>query len=145
MNQVIPTTVFTIIGGVSIFVLGQIFLKAFMEPILKLRPFKGTIVDSLVYYCNVYSNPGLNKEDDQKASKNLRKLASELMSKTTVIPCYRFWSFLRVVPRFSDIRGTHRNLIGLSNGVFSTGDAGYNTECVEKIKIALRLPKELLR
>ena len=144
MNQVILTTVLTIIGGVSIFVLGQIFLKAFIEPILKLRAFKGTIMDSLVYYSNVYSNPGLNKEDDQKASNDLRKLASELMAKTTVVPCYRFWSFLGVVPQLSDINIIYRNLIGLSNGVFSSGDPGDNAKRVEEIKVALHLPKELL-
>ncbi|KPL25470.1 MAG: hypothetical protein AMJ75_01110 [Phycisphaerae bacterium SM1_79] len=73
------------------------------------------------------------------------EMASELMSKTAVIPWYRLWSFLKVVRRLNDIRTAHKNLIGLSNGVFRADDLIHNTECVEEIKKALRLPKELLR
>ncbi len=146
MRDAILTSVLTIFGGVLIFVTGQIFLKFFIEPVHQLRAYIGRITDSLIFYANVYGNPGsLSIEEAKKASDDLRKLASELMSKTAVIPCYGFWSFLRVVPRFSDIRDTHRNLIGLSNGVFNTGNSGDNAKCVEEIKAALSLPKELLR
>lgn len=146
MKDAILTSVLTIFGGVLIFVIGQIFLKFFIEPVHQLRAHIGRITDSLIFYANVYGNPGsLSTDEMKKASNDLRKQASELMSKTAVIPCYRFWSFLRIVPRFSDIRVTHHNLIGLSNGVFSTGDPLENSKRVEEIKAGLRLPKELLR
>jgi len=139
------TVFWTIVAGVSVFVLGQILLKLFIEPILKLKFFKGIIADSLVYYADIYSNPGLNKEEDaKKASQEIRKLGSELMAKITVIPCYRLWSFLRIVPQLDEVRKAHRSLIGLSNGLFR-GDPERNTKRVENIKNALCLPKELLR
>ena len=145
MKTVLLTSVFTIIGGVLIFVIGQVFLKFFIEPIHKLRAQIGRITDSLIYYANVYFNPGMSKLDDAKeASSELRKLGSELMAKRSVVPCYRFWSLLRVVPKLSDISRAHHSLIGLSNGL-SPGDAHDNRKCVEEIKAALRLPKQLLR
>ena len=99
----------------------------------------------MIYYADVYSNPGMITQDNRKkASSELRKLGSKLMAKTTVIPWYRFWSLLRVVPKLSDISKAHRSLIGLSNGLFC-GDAHDNRECVKEIKAALGLPDELLR
>ena len=134
-----------IIGGVLILVIGQLLLKVFIDPILKLRAIKGSIVDSLIYYDKFYSNPGVITQDDrQKTSHALRRFGSELTAKTAVLPWYRFWSLLRFVPKLSDIRKAHINLIGLSNGL-SPGDAHDNRECVQKIKEALHLPKELLR
>lgn len=145
MRGAILTSVLTIIGGVLIFVTGQILLKFFIEPVHQLRAHIGRITDSLIFYADVYFNPGLGStEEAKKASRDLRKLASELMAKTNVVPCYCFWSLFRVVPRLSDISSTHLNLIGLSNGVFG-GDPGRNTNRVEEIKAALCLPKELLR
>jgi len=152
MRDTILTFVLTIIGGISIFVLGQIFLKAFIDPILQLRAFKGTIADSLVYYSDIYFNPSINKEEDAiKASKRLRGLGSELMAKTTVVPVYSLWSYLGFVPIMSDILSVNRNLIGLSHGVFggdpqlSVKQVEGNTKRIEEIKAALRLPNELLR
>ena len=81
----------------------------------------------------------------KKASNDLRKLAGELMSKTAVVPCYRCRSFLRIVPRFSDIKVTYHNLIGLSNGVFRTGNPSENSKRAEEIKASLSIPKELFR
>lgn len=146
MGDAILTSTLTIIGGVLIYVIGQILMKFFIDPVHRLTGHIGRITDSLVFYANVYGNPGsLRIEETKKASDELRKLASQLMAKTTVVSCYSFWSFLGVVPQLSDISIIHSNLIGLSNGVFRTGDPGQNTERVEKIKAALRLPKELLR
>ena len=139
------TFVLTIIGGVLIFVIGQLLLKVFINPIQELRSIKGSIIDSLIYYDKFYSNPGMIAQDNaKKMSHTLSKLGSELMAKTNVLPWYRFWSLLRVVHKLSDISEAHRNLIGLSNGLYA-GDAHDNRKCVNKIKEALHLPKELLR
>ena len=146
MRHAIYTSALTIIGGVLIYVIGQILMKFVIDPIHELKAHIGRITDSLIFYANVYGNPGsLSTDETRKASDELRRLASELMSKRSVIPWYRFWSCLRMVPRLSDIRCTRSNLVGLSNGVFRADDLMHNTKRVEEIKKALRLPKELLR
>ena len=148
MTQVILTTVLTVISGVFIFVIGQLLVKVFVEPIHKLRALKGDIVGFLTYYSDVYlSLPDLNKEEDvRKVSTEARKLGSDLMARALVVPCYRFCSVLRAGPRFRDIAIAHRELIGLSNTVLAKSDSVPEraTKRLEKIKSALHLPKELL-
>ena len=148
MTQVILTTVLTVISGVLIFVLGQLLVKVFVEPIHKLRALKGDIVGFLTYYSNVYlSHPDLNKDEEiRKVSTEARKLGSDLIARALVIPCYRFCSMLRAVPKFHDITIAHRELIGLSNTVLSNSDSSPEraTKRLEIIKSALHLPEELL-
>ena len=149
MKDAIPTFVLTIMGGVFVFVLGQISLKFFIEPIHELRSHIGKIADALIFYANVYANPGCTAEQEQRnASDELRKLASELMARTAVVPLYGFACLIRALPSLSDIRKAHRALIGLSNNVFRTAEPTLEGEANEKrvadIKAALKLPPELL-
>lgn len=50
----------TIISGVLVFVLGQIFIEFYLYPKKELNELRGKISWALVYYANVYSNPGGN-------------------------------------------------------------------------------------
>jgi hypothetical protein len=148
MSEVILTTVLTVMSGVSIFVIGQVIVKIFVEPIHKLRGLKGDIVGFLTYYSDVYlSLPDLNKDEDvMKVSTVARKLGSDIIAKALTIPCYRFFSRLGAVPKFSDISIVSRELIGLSNTVLAKSDSvpGRATKRLEIIKSSLHLPKELL-
>jgi hypothetical protein len=146
MISILLTSVITIIGGVSIFVIGQIFLKFFIDPVHELRAQIGRITDSLIYYADVYFNPGLNTEEQAKtASRDLRRVASELMARTSVVFWYRLWHIFRVLPQKSSVFYAHQELVGLSNGLFKGGSPQNNTERVEKIKTYFELPAELLR
>ena len=82
MFEVILTTVLTVMSGVSIFVIGQLIVKIFVEPVHKLRGVRGDIVAFLTYYCDVYlSLPDLNKDEDvRKVSTEARKLGSDIMA-----------------------------------------------------------------
>lgn len=148
MSEVIMTTVLTVMSAVSIFVIGQLIVKIFVEPIHKLRGLKGDIVGFLTYYSDVYlSLPDLNKDEDvRKVSTEARKLGSDIMAKALTIPCYSFFSRLGLVPKFSDISIAYRELIGLSNTVLAKSDSVPEraTKRLERIKSSLNLPKELL-
>jgi hypothetical protein len=148
MSEVMLTTVLTVLSGVSIFVIVQLIVKIFVEPIHKLRGLKGDIVGFLTYYSDVYlSLPDLNKDEDvRKVSTEARKLGSDIIAKALTIPCYRFFSRLGLVPKFSDISIAHRELIGLSNTVLSKSNSVPEraTKRLERIKSSLHLPKELL-
>jgi len=148
MTEVILTTVLTVISGVFIFVIGQLIVKVFVEPIHKLRGLKGDIIGFLTYYSDVYlSLPDLNKDEDvSKVSTEARKLGSDLMARALTVPCYRFFSVLGAVPKFRDVTIAHRELIGLSNTVLAKSDSVPEraTKRLESIKSSLHLPKELL-
>ena len=145
MNNAILTSVLTIIGGVCIFVLGQILLKFFIEPIHNLKAQIGRVTDMLIFYADIYFNPGLNTEDQAKtASRDIRRTASDLMAKTATVSWYSIWYMFRILPKRSDVFYAHRELVGLSNGLFQ-GDPDRNTKRVEKNKAYLKLPEEILR
>ena len=83
------TVFLTIFAGVAIFVVGQLVLKLIIDPV---HEFKRTVADishSLIEYANIYSNPGVTgEENEKKVSTELRKLSSRLNAQTYLIPKY---------------------------------------------------------
>ena len=51
--ETILTSAFTILGGIFVFVVGQVVVKFFLDPFQKYREVVGEIAHSLVYYANV--------------------------------------------------------------------------------------------
>jgi len=110
-----------IVSAVSIFVVGQFILKSIIEPIQELKKEIAVILGDMIYYANIYSNPGTaEKEVIQQASLILRKYSSELIAKSSIIPFYGFWYYLRLLPSYKDIESVSNKLIGLSNSLYSS-------------------------
>jgi len=108
----------TVISGVLVFVLGQLLLKLVIEPLQELKKEIALTLDSIVFYENISSNPGFNsKEEIDKVSSVLRKHASNLKAKLSIIPFYTFWYMLRILPSKENIEIVSSNLIGLSNSL----------------------------
>jgi hypothetical protein len=135
----------TVIIGVTVFVFGQIVVKFFIDPLDQLSQMKGQVLDSLVYYANVYTKPFADDESTEfhdlrkKAYEDLRQKATLLMSKATLVRLYSFASSFGIVPRRDNVNKAHSDLIYLSNACISrdlTGDI--NTE-------ASRLSEEVVR
>jgi hypothetical protein len=106
----------TIFGGFVVFVLGQMTLKFSIEPIHKQSEIIGGIAHSLIFYADLYSNPGEDRlEDRGKASEMLRDQAAQLMARTHVIKIYSLFEFLKLAPKRSAVKEAHHYLIGISN------------------------------
>jgi len=100
---------------------------------------KGEIANSLIFYANLYSNPGIGeREQMDEASKVLRQQASQLRVTTHSIRLYRLWQFLGIVPKRADVIEASRNLIGLSNSIHQ-GDPMVNYNKRKKIEKWLRI------
>lgn len=109
----------TILGGVAIFVLGQLAAKFFIEPIHEQYKIIGDIAYHLVYYANIYSNPGIDMvEIRNEASTTFRQSACKLRATTHTIFWYKLWQLLRLIPKQRDVYEASRLLIGLSNSMF---------------------------
>ena len=116
--KIFLTSSLTVVGGVLIFVIGQIIEKFLIEPIHEQSNVIGEIADSLIFYADLYSNPGIGKpEEMDEASQALRRQASRLMARTHAIRCYWLMQLLRIVPKHKDILKARQNLIGLSNSI----------------------------
>jgi len=118
MGPALITAVLTIIGGVIIYVTGQIISKFFIDPYHEYRKTVGEIVSTLVYYANVSAR---TKEDRQhEASSAFRQKAARLLASTEQIPLYDWLArrrWIRLPPRES-VDNAFRGLIGLSNAVY---------------------------
>jgi hypothetical protein len=137
--QIILTSALTIIGGIALLVFGEIFTKFFIEPIYEQKKLISEIAETLIFYANLYSNPGVGTiEDQDKAQDVLRQKASLLRAKTYAIPWYDIFVSLRLVRSHSQIEEASSNLIGLSNSIHR-GDPFVNGQRRDKIKSALNL------
>jgi len=143
-HQIILTSIITIIGGVSIFCLGQIILKFFIEPIQELDQCRGKTCDILIFHRNIYLNPNSASEDKMKEiSKEIRELAVMLLAKKNMIREYNFLEKINIVISQENILIAHKNLIGLSNSIQKIepievqNTIKKNSEMEKSIKIAL--------
>jgi hypothetical protein len=137
--KIILTASLTVIGGILVFVVGQIIAKFFIEPMHEQFRLIGEIANSLIFYANVYSNPGSGKPDKMdEASKMLRQQASQLMARTHAIRWYKLWQFLRIVPKYVDVIEASRNLIGPSNSIHQ-GNPMVNNDMRKGIEKRLRI------
>jgi hypothetical protein len=145
ITKILVTSSLTIIGGVFIFATGQILSKFIIEPIHEQKRIIGEIADALVFYANVYGNPGVcPPKEMEETSKRLRQLATLLHSKSHIVPKYEWLEKLKFVPASAAIQAASRELIGLSNSVFGRvgdqiGVALENNNRADRIKKALDL------
>jgi len=116
--RIVLTASITIVGGTVVYVLGHFLVTLFVEPIHRLRSLIGEIADSLVFYANVYSNPGSGQgEIMDEASEVLRRQAAQLRARAHSVPLYSLWSLMKLVRKRTDIEEASRELIGLSNSI----------------------------
>lgn len=122
--KIFLTSGLTIIGGVSIFVTGQIIVRFIIDPIHELNKLKGSIAYSLIFYSDIYMNPPpaftvlgdeIKKRDE--VQKVFREQASQLCPKASIIPWYKIWELLRIIPKSQNVISAASELIGLSNSI----------------------------
>ena len=149
LSEIILTSSLTIIGGVIIYSITQLISRFVIEPIYRQKKVIGEIVDALIFYANIYSNPNtVSPEDGMKVSERLRRLSTLLQSRTYLVPFYGFCEIVGCVRRRSDIEIASKEIIGLSNSIIvPTGkEAEYvkhNLERRDKIIQALDLKVSL--
>jgi hypothetical protein len=127
LEKILYTAAATIIGGVFIFVIGQLLSKFIIEPIYEQRNVIGVIADDLIFYSRLYVNPGPIRDrelgtikvlpEQTEAEDALRQHASKLMARTQAIPLYWLWEKLKLVRSKANIAEAHKNLIYLSNSI----------------------------
>lgn len=112
------TVFLTVVSGVFTFVLGQIFVKLVIEPVHELKKTLGQISHSLIEYANVIANPGVpSKEIIDEASRQLRRLSSQLHAHLYLVPAYAVTARIFFLPSEQKVREASTELIGLSNSL----------------------------
>ena len=131
----------TVIGGLFLFLIGQIMIRYVLDPLTHYRKLVGEIAHVLYYYANVYmsSDPNRPKETGDRVADALREKASLLFAVTHPILLYGFLAWLRLVPSKDSIREAWKALTYLSNSIYD-GEPKYKREAREKILDALSIP-----
>jgi hypothetical protein len=131
----------TILSGVTVYVLGQVFVKFVIDPIQNLYKLIGEVGHSLIYYANLYSNTQMcDKSQLQEAHDTLRRQSCQLFSSAYAIPGYGLWARLRLLPPYYDAQEAVGQLIGLSNGCLDTSNLA-----AERNSKRRRMLEQLLR
>lgn len=135
----------TAVGGVTVFVIGQLVTKFLIEPIHEQKKLIGEIAATIIFYSNVGAGveqhyydqiKAIDKSDDpqkqiligryvdilkshwarsDEAATTLRRQATELLGKTHAIPFYKLLSRVSQVPKLENITAASSELIGMSN------------------------------
>ncbi len=120
------TVLLTIVSGVLTFVLGQIFVKLVIEPVHEMKKTIGQISHSLIEHANVIANPGVpSKEVMHEASRQLRRLSSQLHAHLFLVPLYVVTARIFFLPSATKVREASTALIGLSNSLFQPTEGIY--------------------
>ena len=118
-NLMTSNTFSTIIAGVFVFVISQLFDEYWLKPIHSYKELRARISYNLTLYANLYMNPAEYepeniREERNVASNELRKLAAEVDSMIELRPLGNF-----CIARKRVLSGVSRNLIGLSNNLYA--------------------------
>lgn len=139
ISQIIKSETFiTIMSGVIVFIFSQWIIEFIINPHKEYLSLKEKIACTLTMYCCYYHNPyKLNKKEHIKnnenydeASKELRKVGSELSGYIGKISKLRF-------NKRKKLKKVRDSLIGLSNGLYeyeSYSPYKDNIECESSIK-----------
>ena len=112
-------TFLTVISGVLVFVISQLFDAYWLKPIHNYKELRAKISYNLTLYANLYMNPDEYKlanvrEERNIASNELRKLAAEVDSMIELKPFGNVF-----IARKSTLSKVSKNLFGLSNSLYS--------------------------
>lgn len=105
------TPVFTIFGGIAIFIVSQIVLKLVIEPVQQFKNAIGLTANSLLRHQAKIIN---GVEDDELSGKMLDH-AAELISKAEVITVYNLAALAFQLPSRGDVVKAAKELIGIGN------------------------------
>lgn len=115
---------FTVISGVLVFVVGQLFNEYFLKPIQQYKQLRAKISYSLTYYANLYMNPvsndNYNSDDWKIGSQKMRELSAEVRAIIEIRPIGNIF-----IPKKKKLAKVAENIMGISNGFFATQKIDY--------------------
>lgn len=132
------TFVLTILGGVLIFLIGQIALRVCFEPLQQLRSAIADVIFVLHYYASIYTNQAKERPNElnERAEDALREKAGILFSRAQIITCYKVFASVNLIPTYNNVEEAVRGLTFISNNIRS-GDPKDNEAARDRIQQSL--------
>lgn len=133
------TAALTIIGGVVVYVIGQLINEFLIKQYLDYRRIIGEIREELMFYSNIYTNAGIwltFKPISEDASTGLRRLASQLSSNYKMLTAKSYFLTNGWIMTQEKTDEVISNLIFLSNSLWNSS---YIIKNLEKSSETLKL------
>jgi hypothetical protein len=123
------TAALTAVFGVVVFVAGQSIQRFVLDPIQEQRKTVGEVAHAVLMFGNVNNvaairaagNPVAWAAEPEQVVREVRALAARLQSSLYIIPLYKVFATLRVVPERDRILRAIQHLTGWSNSIYSGG------------------------
>jgi hypothetical protein len=118
-----------VLAGVSIFVVGQLILKLFIEPIQQFKKTMAEVTHTSVRYSHAIHNPHLvTSELQAETYDKLRQLSGQLCADMELIPVfpYPFLRWLFSLPTRAKVYESVRHLIATGNWMRSPSDKKFD-------------------
>ena len=133
LEKIFVTATLTILGGVIVYVCGQVLSKFFIDPLHDLRKSVGEVRFLLAFHARTIHTPfRRSKERSDKAQEALINSSCELIAKLHAIPLYKLTRLLSfgVLPCKKAIEDAAVQLRGLSTYMHEEGN-----EASDSIKV----------
>lgn len=143
LQSIFLTSGLTIVGGILVFVAGQVISRFFIDPIHEQKQIIGQVADALIYYSEVYQNPN-DKTIERRliVANKFRQLATLMESKTHVVAWYGLFTMLGAVRPQGSIEVASKELIRIAQSLQSGehfNPQDFVLDSVENIKEQLKL------
>lgn len=126
------TVVGAIVSGFTVFVLGQIAVRLWIDPVNELLKTIAGIAHTRVEHAQAIQTPGVMlPERYSEAAARLRVLSAQLHSHVFLIRPYRFIARFFHLPPRENLLDASKWLIGVANGVGSTSDRSIQSNVVK--------------
>lgn len=145
LENIFVTSAVTIVGGLCLYVTGQLLSKFFIEPTHELKRAIGEVRFNLAFHAPIIHTPiSRNSERSQKAYEALMKSSCDLLARVNAIPFYSRLSSLSrgFLPSKQAIVDSAVQLRGLSTYVHET-DSKANDSLDTIAKRVARVEKNL--
>lgn len=143
LEKILVTSALTILGGVVVFVIGQLIAKLFIEPMQALKVVINDTRVALAFHAAIINTPiSRTPETSDQASQALRKCSAELFAKASSIPSYDNIARMSCgyLPRQTKLNDAVRELRGLSTYVFEEGN-----KAMEQLEIIRKITERIER
>jgi hypothetical protein len=113
----------TVIAGVLVFIVGQLFLKLVIEPVHQLKRTMADISHTFIQYAYVIHNSEvISSELRVEVFEKLRQLSGQLYADMALIPLYSVFGKLFFLPSRSKVYKSATNLIAVANWMHTNNE-----------------------
>jgi hypothetical protein len=110
------TMLLTIVSGFTVLVLGQIFIRLFIEPVQELKKTIAIVQFTMSKLAHIIHNPNsFCSKERSEVFKELRELSAKLAADLSLVPCYGLTGSIFLLPKLCGVRAACINIVTISN------------------------------